>query len=496
MSLIYDSISAAPFTQNYVSGHSVTYPTYDQIAVMGPVYLPKIYGKDLTSFEIASSGSIAMTLSDVRALTMDRASNVVSLSTVDAGDSLSFVTSNNVSMAAGGSINVSSSNFSANSSNLNATVIDSINMLANNAETGKFMQLFMDNSAHMLTLASGCNAIVSASNVLTSTAPTINIGDANTSNVAVSSINNFGVTAGGITMTSASNYTVSAPQQLINMDSVLNTLTVTSSNNTLIGASNVLTLSCGSINTQVVNDMIFSASNSIFFGSNSAKITANNLDYAMFDESAANKVTIVSTSNISMSTAAGTITSTVSGSNIFVVDGTGVQVNGTLRVNGVIDAVTTHITELAVADKTINLSVGATDDSVSTLSGITVVGLPASITGLSATASNDVYYGKSFKWNAGASNQGALLLGTAPGLTDESFWELQGGSFRMTQKKPLSWAGASNDSAVTDERNVSFAFRINENAELEIVKIYETGTFGARTTQTKAVARFGRSILL
>ena len=60
---------------NYTDGAAIdglSYPTSDTYNVMGPLYLPKIYGKDLSVFELASSGSIAVTLKDVYAFLLDK----------------------------------------------------------------------------------------------------------------------------------------------------------------------------------------------------------------------------------------------------------------------------------------------------------------------------------------------------------------------------------------------------------------------------------------
>lgn len=50
---------------------TVGYPMPDMRTVFGEVYLPRVYGKDLSTFEIASSGTISVTLQDAHALTLD-----------------------------------------------------------------------------------------------------------------------------------------------------------------------------------------------------------------------------------------------------------------------------------------------------------------------------------------------------------------------------------------------------------------------------------------
>jgi hypothetical protein len=72
----YDYIMNAtpPTPIEYVAGAADTdlYPSACNPTIFGPVWLPRIYGKDLTSFEIASSGKVAITLNDVHAFDMSR----------------------------------------------------------------------------------------------------------------------------------------------------------------------------------------------------------------------------------------------------------------------------------------------------------------------------------------------------------------------------------------------------------------------------------------
>ena len=39
---------------------ATTFPDADMYNVFGPIWAPRVYGKDLTSFEVASSGTIAI----------------------------------------------------------------------------------------------------------------------------------------------------------------------------------------------------------------------------------------------------------------------------------------------------------------------------------------------------------------------------------------------------------------------------------------------------
>lgn len=70
MTTVYDILPGTGEFQNYTSNALDTqlYPDSNNVSVFGPLWLPRVYGKDLTSFEIASSGKIAITINDVHAL--------------------------------------------------------------------------------------------------------------------------------------------------------------------------------------------------------------------------------------------------------------------------------------------------------------------------------------------------------------------------------------------------------------------------------------------
>lgn len=115
----YDAIAGTADTIDYTASATDTslYPDSNNISIFGPIWLPRIYGKDLTAFEIASSGKIAITVNDVHALDISRVSANSAYTTVLASkqsDSLELVVnSNNMSIvmdAVNNDINISASN--------------------------------------------------------------------------------------------------------------------------------------------------------------------------------------------------------------------------------------------------------------------------------------------------------------------------------------------------------------------------------------------------
>lgn len=95
MSVTYDSLLGVPAsTIQYVTGAPNTdlYPDSNTVAIIGPLWAPRIYGRDLTALELASSGKIAFSLNDGYALDLSR-SNYVNASNFRT----SFVSQSNAS---------------------------------------------------------------------------------------------------------------------------------------------------------------------------------------------------------------------------------------------------------------------------------------------------------------------------------------------------------------------------------------------------------------
>lgn len=69
----------------YTSNASDTnlYPDSNTAFIAGSIWLPRVYGKDLTAFEIASSGRIAVTLNDVYSLDISRSNYINNLNFVN-----------------------------------------------------------------------------------------------------------------------------------------------------------------------------------------------------------------------------------------------------------------------------------------------------------------------------------------------------------------------------------------------------------------------------
>lgn len=203
-------------------------------------------------------------------------------------------------------------------------------------------------------------------------------------------------------------------------------------------------------------------------------------------------------------------------------DSTGkLRVNGDLEILGTLNQINTTIESVKVVDKTITLAAGDDDiagsnqvvheDSLADThgAGVLVEGRPNGIevtnqyfdgSYSSADALDiDNIYEKSIRWNLSdapgqANVTGMRYLGglntfeasqstNSDQIAKESFWEVKGGSLRITSL-------FKNSAGLVDK--VSYGFRISRNRQLQIVKhewvtSQNTDTLAIETTQTSRV---------
>ena len=201
-------------------------------------------------------------------------------------------------------------------------------------------------------------------------------------------------------------------------------------------------------------------------------------------------VNIVAPSNVNITSSNMNfyVTNSHPGIPVFQVSSNAISINGNLIITGNIttcNIVSTNVYQetLNIADNQIHLSAVGSNDAVTglphdglttnNLSGIVIEGTPQGTPSNLWTA-----YQKSFLWNYGNGSNGVLDIGTSNTST-ESFWEVNGGSFRLTAPSISSNINTP----------VSFIFRINDLSELEIVKLFSISP-GSNTYQR--IARFGR----
>ena len=167
-----------------------------------------------------------------------------------------------------------------------------------------------------------------------------------------------------------------------------------------------------------------------------------------------------------------------SSSNVLEIERKGVTLHGNLDIYGTLNSISQTVTQLEVQDKTLKLAVAGNnttsiiDGQDNKQAGIIVAGYPSSVD--SSILENQKQYEKSFRWNYGTDGIDEML--TDDGALKESYWDLRGGSFRLTSYK-----------ASTDEE-LGFGMRINGKDELEMVRFYDDNG----TKKASAFVRFGR----
>lgn len=165
-------------------------------------------------------------------------------------------------------------------------------------------------------------------------------------------------------------------------------------------------------------------------------------------------------------------------SNVLEIKRDNMTLYGNLEIHGTINSISQTVTQLEVEDKTIKLAV-AGNDTTSIIdgqdndqAGVIVAGYPSGVD--STLEENQKKYAKYVRWNYGTGGIDEML--TDDGALKESYWDVRGGSLRMTSYK-----------ASTSEE-LGFGMRINGKDELEMVRFYEDN--GSK--KASAFIRFGR----
>ena len=268
----YDHIASAPANPvvTYPSTSALNYPDSDMYNVFGPLYLPKVYGKDLSAFELASSGYIAVTLNDVYAFNLKRddATNTVELNTTY---------NDNMLLSTGDKAYVS---LSATNSNVLVYAGQNITQTAGSnflAQGGLNAQLLLDGTHSNAALTSTSNIDVKAGWTVYESAAGSNavlILDGTKSNVLISSASNVDVKSAWTIYESAA-----GSNAVVFLDGAHSNVYISSASNIYAACPETIALSC---KTFTLNGTAIDASaGKLFLGGSNAyiKIIDSNIDY-------------------------------------------------------------------------------------------------------------------------------------------------------------------------------------------------------------------------
>lgn len=390
----------------------------------------------------ASGSNVRVELKNDSNLDVYAKSNVTvtadGLLTLQSTDKAAFVSSNELAITAFSNMTLQSfSNYTLNANS-------NINMQA----AGGLCYVNLNAPTQSISAAAASNVTVSASN-----------------DVTVSASNNMTIKAVGVdflllnsnaTLTAAGDYSLRAAKNVY-VDAQSNDFQLHA------GTSNMyLTMSAATNDTAIstTHDFVVRAGNDVkLSSSNDTAVTA----VADLHLNARNGLAKVDMTLDTITYTACNHYFSANGNNIIYAQSNLVRINGDVEVLGTLNSINYTESNLTIMDRQITLSYNSNDAPVADgvandKSGITVAG-------------DDGIEARSFLWNV---KDGRSYLGTVD-ADKESFWELKGGSLRMTQN-------------VTGFGDISFAFRINQLGELEIVKKVGANAF-------KRIAKFGRTLI-
>lgn len=433
---------------------------------------------------------------------------------LNATSNINTVALNDVTTTASSNVTIAATSgsftLSASDSNMLLTMSEATNMTTLYSSNDVIMNTsndFLLTSIGATTITSLSTAVSSTNNIsLTSSAGSVSfygsnnstslIMDAATASITVNASNDFNlnVTSNidvkvleGASIASGTNVTI-ATSNNTSITSGVNT-TVTSQTGTVLlsGSNNQVQLQLSG----TTKDATLSASNDVILD---AGRHFNVLADSNMTLSASNSMTI-QTNNTNSYMTLGTNFETKAAQYNWLIGNTSMMtltsdklfINGNLEITGVLDAVNVQQTNLLLEDKNIIL---ASSSNGSVNDGIANNGSGIVVNGLSAMAQTNPnvtpFQEKSFKWNNGV--DGVDVMGTS-NMDKESFWELKGGSLRMTMWRYSS----NNDGTIASSNEIGFGFRINNYNELEIVKKYMNND---QQYVYKRIAKFGQTLNL
>ena len=439
-----------------MSIYTTLYPTQDPIAytsvapgveyvdsnivtTLGPIYAPKIYARELTGLEIASSGKIAVTLLDEHAFDItDNTQNVI-LFTARDGNSFKLETEggnaylqlgpdSNVSIQAGSNVNVSAGNEMnlaatagasiASGSNIDISASNAVTVASTSTEIAASQEIKMSSqlvdvdAAGAFDLSAGSNVIRSSGTTTMSSGGTMSIAASNDFDLSVRN-GDIGMVAhdGGVLLQSVtdtvsvqagSNVVVGAPAFAVttsNFDVDASTLNMSASNATLTAASNMTfesgsTLAIASTGSNVTIDAhtsLTTVSQTTYMSSTqgfkvSADGTLDLLSASNLNVSSSNDIDVNGLKAVAV-TAVDALLLASTASNVVVTAAGSITLSSSnlITIDGPIN-LTQGITGLSELSSDCNISISASNDIVNRSENFIV----AASGDISAAASNGV----------------------------------------------------------------------------------------------------------
>ena len=363
MPVTYDLLTGDSFeTIDYTNTAPNTslYPDSNAVTILPQIWAPRIYGKDLTAFEIASSGKLAISLMDIHTLDVTRsnygnASYFKNTMVSQSNYSFEFLAnqtdlqimmdalSNNINITAASNVNITardgdmsltasnnlnvsvSNNFSVNTlSNINVTSVEgslSMNTFSNVSVIAREGTFNLSADSNVMTIFSRSNMTIYSSNDLSATS---------VSNLSLTS------TQGSIDLIAFSNASFISQKGTFELSADSNTLSIFSLSNMSVYSSNdllVTSVSNASLqSTQGSIDLLAFSNASFISQEGTFELSANSNTLSIFSRSnmtiySSNDLTMDVLSNINVTSYYGNILTYASSNIKFAADGSNVYLN-------------------------------------------------------------------------------------------------------------------------------------------------------------------------
>lgn len=440
------------------SATRITYPhDSEAVGVLGPIFVPSLYARDLDHLEIGSSGSIALSLMDKYTLSITKNdSNATVIQSVDKTP-ISIMPGDAAKTVTVGDLKVSSTNMAEGKTR--------VNMSADAFRFGNMLDVTQKGNVISLnTGAMGATTIASQ----------LGFTDATTSMPVMQVIHNANAAAcklfsGSSADTSSigsyvANTTTLADMTLLaNNMFVKNTETQTLFSMTQSGNAAVLSAGMVGSNPMRLHLTPTDSQNTVQFGNIKTSVaTASGKQQCVFDTSGiptANNAGFVFKQDVSIESGKSLHLSNICGygGNVWV--DSGLVVNGALVVADKANSSFISWNDVDIRDKIINLA----KDSIGPLSSTN--------SGLQIDCGANVAVTPGFLWHANGQNNTSLMK---PSADNEAYWRMSGGHMR------LNAAGG-----------VEYGLRINNKLELEMFKVKYDPVSGNQQGSAIVVARWG-----
>ena len=441
----------------------VVYPVESEaLGILGPIFVPSVYARDLDNLEIGSSGSIALSLLDKYTLSITKnTSNATVFQSID-NQPISIQPGDTNKTVSIGDLVISGTDMGGG--------VRRVNVGGSGFRFGNFLDVTQ--TSNVVSMSAGLLPLnlVGKSTCFVDTATNTAIGTVsrtgNNARVSMSAATPADFTqiiAGVANSANLSNLSLIANNLCLQNAQLGNVMSVSGS------SSNVLTIASGSSpsNPMSMQFVPTDPNNTVVLGN---MMTSKNTDGSGMQTCVLNTTGFGPATNggfnfkqsVAIDPLQRLIVSNIAGYAGNIVLDSGVIINGPLTIhnNGNVSNVSWNNVNLV--DKLVTLSVGSSGS------------VPSSLSGISVDCGPSIPLKPSVLWNANNQANTAVAQASAD---SECFWQLLGGHMRLSSP------------------TMDYGFRINSKLELELFRVRYDSAHNQVGTAT-VVARWGAALPL